>query len=137
MAVPHDVLLDFCPDPVHGKSHQSHALVRVVMPDGFHEPDVAFLDQIAMGKTVAQIAARDRNDQPQMRNDERLGRIHIVVITHTDCQIPFFLCGENRGAVRRLDIGVEVPQISRRKRRELGPFAVRNQCGLNGLPKRI
>ena len=44
-----DVLMDFGFDPVEGVTHQAHALVGVKALDGFHQADIAFLDQVAMG----------------------------------------------------------------------------------------
>ena len=41
--------MDFGFDPVEGVTHQAHALVGVKALDGFHQADIAFLDQVAMG----------------------------------------------------------------------------------------
>ena len=57
---------------MHGECHQTHAAVGVEVLDRLHEPDVAFLNQIGMRQTVAQKAAGNRNDKPQMRQDKLL-----------------------------------------------------------------
>src|SRR5678810_413011 len=45
-----------------------------------HQADVAFLDQVAVGQAVAEVLARDRDDQAQVRDDEAAaGRL---VVSH-------------------------------------------------------
>ena len=58
-----DVLMDFGFDPVEGVTHQAHALVRVKAFDGFHQADIAFLDEVAVGQAVAQVLAGNRHYQ--------------------------------------------------------------------------
>ena len=48
-----DVLVNFGLDPVHGVAHQAHALIRVEAFDGFHQTDVAFLNEVGMGQAIA------------------------------------------------------------------------------------
>ena len=45
--------MDFGFDPVEGVTYQAHALVRVKAFDGFHQADIAFLDEVAVGQAVA------------------------------------------------------------------------------------
>ena len=52
-----DVFVDLGFDPVHRVAHQANTLIRVESLDGLHQPDIAFLDQIAVRQTVAQILA--------------------------------------------------------------------------------
>ena len=65
-----NVLVDLCFDPVHGIAHQAHTLVRVKAAHGFHQTDIAFLNQVTVGQAIAQILAGHRNHQAQMRHDE-------------------------------------------------------------------
>ena len=48
-----NVFMDFGFDPVHGIAHQAHPLVGIKALDGFHQADIAFLDQVAMGQAIA------------------------------------------------------------------------------------
>ena len=53
-----DVLVNFGLDPVHGVAHQAHALVGIEALHGFHQADVAFLNEVGVGQAIAQILTR-------------------------------------------------------------------------------
>jgi len=40
---------------VHGVADEAHALVRVEALHGFHQADVAFLDQVAVRQPIAEV----------------------------------------------------------------------------------
>ena len=65
---------------MHGVADQAHALVGVKALDGFHQADVAFLDQIALWQAIPQVLARQRDDQAQVRQDQPPGGIQVVVV---------------------------------------------------------
>ena len=46
----------------------------------FIRPIVAFLDQVGVRQAVAEVAARDRDHQPQVRQHELARRIEVVVL---------------------------------------------------------
>ena len=48
-----DVFVDFGLDPVHGVTDQAHTLLGVKALDRFHQPDIAFLNQIGVGQAIA------------------------------------------------------------------------------------
>ena len=54
-------------DPVHGIAHQTHALAGVESFDGLHQAHIAFLDEVGMGQTVAQVLTGNRHHQTQVR----------------------------------------------------------------------
>jgi hypothetical protein len=74
-----DVLVHLGLDPVHGVRHQAHALVRVETLDCLHQADIAFLDQVGVRQAVAQVAARDRHHQAQVRQHQLLRGVQVVL----------------------------------------------------------
>ena len=50
--VANDVILNFRTNPVNGKRHEPNALVRIKMFDGFHQTDIAFLNEVGMWESV-------------------------------------------------------------------------------------
>ena len=76
-----DVLMHLSLDPVQRIAHQPHALIRIKTLDGLHQANVALLNQVAVWQTVAQIFARRRHHQTQMRKHQLLGRCHVIGLT--------------------------------------------------------
>ena len=108
-----DVLVDLGLDPVQRVAHQAHALVRVEALDGLHQADVAFLDQVGMRQAVAEVAARDRDHQPQMRDHELARRFQIVLIAEAQREPLLLFQREHREAVDGLDISLEAARRHR------------------------
>ena len=54
-------------DPVHGVTHQTHILIRVETFHRFHQADVSFLNQVAVGQAITQVFAGNRHHQTQVR----------------------------------------------------------------------
>ena len=52
-----DVFVNFSFDPVHGIADQTHAVIRVEALDGFHQTDIAFLNQVSVRKSVTGVLA--------------------------------------------------------------------------------
>jgi hypothetical protein len=75
-----DVFVDLGLDPVQRVAHQAHALVGVEALDGLHQADVAFLDQVAVRQAVAQVLARDRHHQAQVRQHQPAGGFQVVPV---------------------------------------------------------
>jgi hypothetical protein len=78
--VAQDVFMNLGLDPVERKRHQSNATLGVEALDRFHEPDVAFLDEVGMRQTVTQILARDGHHQTQVRHHQFAGGLQIRVL---------------------------------------------------------
>ncbi len=57
-------------DPMHREGHQPHAHRGVEALHRLHQADIALLDEIAHGQPVAQVAARDVHDEPQVRQHQ-------------------------------------------------------------------
>ena len=70
---------------------QADALVRVEALHGLHQADVAFLDQVAVRQAVAQVLARDRDDQAQVRQHQASGGLEVAVFTQAPPERGFFL----------------------------------------------
>ena len=77
---------------------------------GLHEADVAFLDQVGLRQPIAQVLAADGDDQPQMRQDEVLRGVEVVVAHQAAAELDLLLGGEQRKAIHRLDVLVQAPQ---------------------------
>ncbi len=102
--------MDLGPDPVHGVAHQPHALVGVEALDGLHQADVAFLDQVTVRQTVAQVLARDGDDQAQVRQHQLAGGIEVVVAPEGAGVFLFLLEREQGQPVHGRDVSVEIAQ---------------------------
>jgi hypothetical protein len=105
-----DVLVDLGLDPVHGVADQADALVRVEALHGLHQADVAFLDQVAVRQAVAEVLARDRDDQAQVRDHEPPGRSQVAVVAQATRELGLLFLGQERDAVDRADVSVEVAE---------------------------
>ena len=49
--------MDLSANPVQGIAHQPHALLRVKAFDGFHQADIAFLNQVALWQPITHVLA--------------------------------------------------------------------------------
>ena len=118
-----DVFVDLGLDPVHRIAHQTHALVRVEALDRLHQAHVAFLDQVAMRQPVAQVLARDRDHQAQVRQHQLAGSFDIASLAQPSRRRQFLFEREQRHAVGRRNVGVQVaerrhqrPRVTQRQR---------------------
>ena len=73
------------------KSHEPGAAVRIIAADCLHEADIAFLDQVRIGKSVAEIAACNGNDEAKVRKHQLLRCSKIVMITQINGERALFL----------------------------------------------
>ncbi len=77
--VAQDVLVDLGPDPVQREADQAHAALRVEPAHGLHESDVAFLDEVRLRQSVADVLAADGDHQPQVRQHQLPRGVEVVV----------------------------------------------------------
>ena len=99
--------MDLGADPVHGERHQPHADLGVEALDGLHQADVAFLDEIAHRQAIATVAARDVDDEAQVRQHELARGVEVVVAAQPAREGLFVLAAQHRDAADGVDIGVE------------------------------
>ncbi len=97
-------------DPVQGERHQTHAALGVKTTHCLHKPDIAFLNQIRLRQAVAQVAATDRDDQPQVRQHKLPRGIKVVRIPQPAAKLDFLLGRQQRKAVDRLNVMVKASQ---------------------------
>jgi len=102
--------VDFGLDPVQRVADQAHALLGVEAFDRLHQAYIAFLDQVAVGQAVAQILARHRHHQAQVREHQLAGGFEVVVGFELAGGLLLFLKGEHGHAVDRRDVGVQVAE---------------------------
>ena len=102
--------MDLGLDPVQRVADQSHALIGVKTLDGFHQAHIAFLDQVAVGQAVAQVLARHRHHQTQVREHQLAGGFEVVVGFELAGGLLLFLEGEHGHAVDRRNVSVEVAE---------------------------
>jgi len=102
--------VDFGLDPVQRVADQTHALIRVEALDGLHQAHVAFLDQVALRQAIAQVLARHRHHQAQVRQHQPAGGLDVVVVAQLAGVLLFFFEGEHGQAVDGRDVGVKIAQ---------------------------
>ena len=78
--VSNDVFLNFRSNPMDGKGHEAGATIRVVASNGFHQTNVAFLNEIGVREAVAQKAACNGDYQAKMGEHEFLCSLQIILI---------------------------------------------------------
>jgi hypothetical protein len=105
-----DVLVDLGLDPVQRVADQAHALLGVEPLDGLHEPDVAFLDQVAVRQAVTQVLPRHRHDQPQVGQHQPAGCVQILLVTQLARQTRFLFSREHGQPIHCRDIGIQIAQ---------------------------
>ena len=75
---------------------QPHALVGVEALDRLHQADVAFLDQVAVRQAVAEVLARDRDHQAQVRQHQPAGGGEVAVVAQAARELGLLLLGQER-----------------------------------------
>ena len=114
--VSQDELVDLGLDPVHRKGDEAYADAWIVALDRLHQPDIAFLDEIRLRKTVSVIAPGDTNHEAQVRGDQLPRRIKIAFRAISLGQLSLLLRAEHRERENRLSIRGQVPDGDRRDR---------------------
>ena len=99
---------------MHGKGHQAVAAVRIEVRDGLHEADVALLNEVRVGKAVAEIAARDGDDETQVADDELLQRFAVVARVNGERQRMLFFGRKHGRRFGKAKIGFEVADSHQR-----------------------
>jgi hypothetical protein len=118
--VAQDVFMDLRLDPVDGKRDQAYPAVGVETLYRLHEPDVALLDEVRVRQPVAEVPARQRHDQPQVRQDEPARRFQVAVALEALGKRALLLGAEDGEAVDGLDVSFEAPRGHRHGHRSSG-----------------
>jgi hypothetical protein len=105
--VAQDELMDFGADPVDRKGHQPNSALGIEALDGLHQADIAFLNQVGLVESVAEIAARDRNHHAKVGENQGAGGVDVVAFQETPGQRSFFFLAQDREPIDRLDIAFE------------------------------
>ncbi len=98
---------------MHGEGHQAHSHAGVEALHRFHEAHVAFLDQIAHGQAIAQIAACNVHHESQVREHQLPGGIQIGLGAETDGEGDLVFLRQNRNLGNAVYIGVQAPHGAR------------------------
>jgi hypothetical protein len=80
--------------------------------------DIPFLNQVGMGQAVAEVAARYRDHQPQMRQHQRTRRLHVAFLAEAMGKILLFCLGQQRKAVGGRNIGIQTAERRRNRERQ-------------------
>ena len=91
-----DILLNRGANPPHGVGGELEALVGLESPHRLHQADVALGDHFADRQAVAAIAHRDLGDEAQVRGDELVRGVAIVVFAPALGEHVFFLRLQHR-----------------------------------------
>ena len=92
-----------------GERHQPYAALRVEALDGFHQADVALLDQVAVRQSVTQVAASDGHDDAQVRQHQFARGLDVVLRAELARERDLMLGREDRKAVYCLDVCLQAP----------------------------
>ena len=114
--------MDFAFDPVDGEGDKAHAALRLEAFDGFHQADVAFLDEVAERQAVAGEAARDVHDEFEVVHDEGLRGVDVVGFLQGDGEFALFFRVQRRDLSYFGDVLVNVGTGGK------PVFMLRNQC---------
>jgi hypothetical protein len=90
-----DAALHGLADPPGCVRRELEALAPVELLDGADEADDALLDQVEEREPVALVALRDRDDQPQVRVDHLLLRVHVAALDALG-ELDLLLLGQER-----------------------------------------
>ena len=105
-------------DPMDGEGHEAHAALRIEALHGLHESDVALLDEVGMRQAVAEIAARERHHEPQVRKHELPRSLEIALLAKAPRQHLLLLGSEDREPVDSVDISLEAARRHRHTDRD-------------------
>ena len=94
-------------DPVHGERDESYVVSRVETLDGFHEADVAFLDEVIQWQAIAGVALGDMHHKTQVRHNELACGVEVFFFAVTGCERLFVLFGQDSYRADSLNIGVK------------------------------
>ena len=100
---PHDGLLD----PPGGVRAEADVLAVIVLFDGAHEPDVAFLDQVEDGDLGREVVLGDAHDEPKVALDELQPR-GLVALLDAARERQLLLEGQQAGALDLVEVCPEV-----------------------------
>ncbi|MPN07587.1 hypothetical protein SDC9_154858 [bioreactor metagenome] len=105
-----DIFVNFRLDPVHGVADQTHALIGIEAFDSLHQAHIALLNQVAVRQAIAQVLARDGDNQTQVGHHQTPGGVQIIVFFELASVVLLFLKGEHWHTIDRRDIGIQVAQ---------------------------
>ena len=88
---------------MHGKREQPRTVMRLKTFNGFHQADIAFLNQVRLIQSITVISARDRNHNAQMRQNQLFCRFQIS-FNLTLCQAAFFFRRQHGNIVDCVDV---------------------------------
>ena len=93
-------------NPMHGKRKQARAAAWFVAFDGFHQADIAFLNQVGLVEAVAVVAACNGYDDAKMGQNKLFGGVKIAFLL-TFGQLCFFFGGKHGNAVDSMNVLLE------------------------------
>src|SRR5690606_30648251 len=94
--------------------------VRVEALDRLHQADVAFLDQVAQWQPVTAVATGDVDDEAQVRQDQLLRGLQVVVVAQAAGEALFVFDGQHRDLVHAADIRLQRTKRARSRQGQDG-----------------
>ncbi len=113
-----DVFVNLGLDPVDCIRYQAHALIGIEALDRLHQADIAFLDQVRMRQAITEVAARNRHDQAQVRQHQRLRGGEVVIVAQAARQRHFFLVTQHRQTIDGRNIRIDIAQGAGKAQRQ-------------------
>ena len=93
---------------MHGEGHQAHADFGIEPPHGLHETDIAFLDEVGLGKSIAGVAPGEMDDEAHVAEHKLACRLKILIVVEAFREGSFILGAQYRERIDGLDIGFQV-----------------------------
>ncbi len=89
--VTQNVFVNFSLNPVYGEGNQTHAHFRVETTHGFHQANVAFLNQIRLRQAIARVITSNMNNKAQVRQDQPFRCFQIALVMQLFSKLPLFI----------------------------------------------
>ncbi len=84
--------MDLCLDPVHRKRDQPDAVAKIKLFHGFHQSNIALLDDVVERQSITVIAACHIDNVSQVRQNQFSGGFQITFGLEPLKQFSFLFC---------------------------------------------
>src|SRR5207245_5344984 len=107
ISVAQDELVDLGTDPVDRERYEAHPAFRIEALDGFHQSDVAFLDQVSLRQSVTHVAAGDGDHQAKVRKHQLAGCFDVILGPEFAREVALLLERKDRETIHGLYVGFQ------------------------------
>ncbi len=83
--------MHLCADPMYRERHQANPHIWIETFNGFHQANVAFLNEITLRQAIATVAGGDARNEAQMREYQMACGFDVIVLAKALCQLPLLI----------------------------------------------